>query len=101
MKILTFDGSTAACSFTYTRTREGPNFFVSHYKALHVVITTLKSVGGTLGTAKFTDSGKALKEWCLEMHELYGTEESTESRADTSFASEIMEEPNDNTRMVT
>ena len=101
MKILTFDGSTAACSFTYTRTREGPNFFVSHYKGTTRGHNDPKECWRTLGTAKFTDSGKALKEWCLEMHELYGTEEPAEPRADTSFASEIMEEPNDNTRMVT
>ena len=101
MKILTFEGSTTTCSFTYTRTREGPNFFVSHYKGSTRGHNDPKECWRTLGTAKFTDSGKALKEWCLEMHELYGTEESTESRADTSFASEILQESNDNTRMVT
>ena len=101
MKILTFEGSTTTCSFTYTRTREGPNFFVSHYKGSTRGHNDPKECWRTLGTAKFTDSGKALKEWCLQMHELYGTEESTESRADTSFASEILQESNDNTRMVT
>ena len=101
MKILTFEGSTTTCSFTYTRTREGPNFFVSHYKGSTRGHNDPKECWRTLGTAKFTDSGKALKEWCLQMHELYGTEESTESRADTSFASEILQESNDNTRIVT
>ena len=101
MKILTFEGSTTTCSFTYTRTREGPNFFVSHYKGSTRGHNDPKECWRTLGTAKFTDTGKALKEWCLQMHELYGTEESTESRADTSFASEILQESNDNTRMVT
>ena len=100
MKILTFEGSTTDCSFTYTRTREGPNFFISHYKGSTRGHNDPKECWRTLGVAKFTDSGKALKEWCLAMDEQYGTEESTESRADTSFASEIMEESNDNTRMV-
>jgi len=54
-----------------------------------------------LGVAKFTDTGKALKEWCLLMDETYGVEDKPESRTDTSFASEILEESNDNTRMVT
>ena len=101
MKILTFEGSTTTCSFTYTRTREGPNFFISHYKGSTRGHLDPKDCWRTLGVAKFTDSGKALKEWCLAMHEQYGTEESTESRVDTSFASEILQESNDNTRMVT
>ena len=28
----------------------------------------------TLGIARFTDTGKALKAWCLEMHEKFGDE---------------------------
>ena len=38
-----------------------------------------------LGVAKFTDAGKALKEWCVSMHEQYG-EEVKEGYADGSFA---------------
>ena len=101
MKILTFEGSTTDCSFTYTRTREGPNFFVSYYKGSTRGHNDPKECWRTLGVAKFTDTGKALKEWCLLMDETYGVEESTESRVDTSFASDIIEESNDNTRMVT
>ena len=29
MKPIEFEGNTPSCSFTYTRTREGPNFFAS------------------------------------------------------------------------
>ena len=101
MKPLEFEGNTPTCNFTYTRTREGPNFFISHYKGSTRGHLDPKDCWRTLGTAKFTDSGKALKEWCLAMDEQYGTEESTESRVDTSFASEILQESNDNTRMVT
>ena len=31
MKVLEFEGNEQDCSFTYHRTREGPNFCVSHY----------------------------------------------------------------------
>ena len=42
----------------------------------------------TLGPAKNTDAGKAIKAWCRQMHEKYGDEEKDEEgRADQSFAS--------------
>ncbi len=103
MKPLEYDGNTPSCSFTYTRTREGPNYFVSHYKGSTRGHTDPKDCWRTLGVAKFTDSGKALKEWCLAMDEQYNQpEETDEGRKDTSFASEAMDEasPTDNTRMV-
>ena len=56
-----------------------------------------------MGSAKFTASSQELKQWCLDMHDKYSHVEE-ESRKDTSFASEVLqehEEPNDNTKMVT
>jgi len=103
MKVLEFEGNVQDCSFTYHRTREGPNFFVSHYKGSTQGHNDPKDCWRTLGVAKFTDSGKALKEWCLAMDEQYNQpEEVDEGRKDTSFASEAMDEasPTDNTRMV-
>jgi hypothetical protein len=102
MKPLEFEGNTPSCSFTYTRTREGPNYFVSHYKGSTRGHNDPKDCWRTLGTAKFTDSGKALKEWCLQMDEQYN-QVKLEPRVDTSFASEAMEEesPTDNTKMIT
>ena len=109
MTPLEFPGNTPSCSFTYTRTREGPNYFVSHYKGSTRGHNDPKDCWRTLGTAKFTDSGKALKEWCIEMDELY-VQSKLESRKDTSFASEAMNEervpleeesPTDNTKMIT
>jgi len=102
MKPIEFEGNTPSCSFTYTRTREGPNFFVSHYKGSTRGHNDPKECWRVLGTAKFTDSGKALKEWCLEMDELY-VQSKLEPRKDTSFASEAMEEesPTNNTKMIT
>ena len=102
MKPIEFEGNTPSCSFTYTRTREGPNFFVSHYKGTTQGHNDPKECWRVLGVAKFTDTGKALKEWCLEMDELY-VQSKLEPRKDTSFASEAMEEesPTDNTKMIT
>jgi len=108
MKPIEFEHNTPSCSFSYTRTREGPNFFVSHYKGSTRGHNDPKDCWRVLGVAKFTESGKALKEWCLSMDEQYGTDRqgsesvSSSGRKDTSFASEAINEesPTDNTRMV-
>ena len=94
MKVLEYEGNVQDCSFTYHRTREGPNFFISHYKGSTRGHNDPKECWRTLGTAKFTDSGKALKEWCLAMDEQYNGSESDSSsgREDTSFASEAVSE---------
>ena len=89
MKVIEYEGNVQDCSFTYHRTREGPNFFVSHYKGSTKGHNDPKECWRTLGVAKFTDSGKALKEWCLSMDEQYGLEKAEE------------ESPTDNTKMVT
>ena len=108
MKPIEFEHNTPSCSFTYTRTREGPNFFVSHYKGSTQGHNDPKECWRVLGVAKFTDSGKKLKAWCLEMDDTYGPNvveeakgEALSGRKDTSFASEAMEEPTEQTRMVT
>ena len=102
MKVLEWEGNTPQCNYTYFRVREGPNYFVSYYKNSSRLIYDPKDTWRTLGQAKFTDSGKALKEWCLLMDETYNSEQ-LEVRADTSFASEAMEEENPcaETKMVT
>jgi len=104
-----FEGNVQDCSFTYFRVREGPNYFVSHYKGSTRGHNDPKECWRVLGTAKFTDSGKKLKEWCLEMDNTYnpvnpdglGSEPEASGRKDTSFASEAMEEPTEQTKMVT
>ena len=101
MQPIEYSGNEQDCSFTYHRTREGPNYFVSHYKHSTKGHNDPKDCWKVLGVAKFTDSGKKLKEWCIEMDEQYGSVISTETRKDTSFASEAMEEPTEQTRMVT
>ena len=56
-----------------------------------------------MGTAKYTETAKALKEWAVDMVE--ATLPKPEPRPDTSFASEALQEeledPTANTKMVT
>ena len=102
--------------YEYHRVREGPNYFVSYYKNSSRLHYDPKNCWRTLGTAKFTDTGKDLKEWCLQMYDEYSVPQinkwSSDSpegaseasgRKDTSFASEAMEEENPcaETKMVT
>ena len=109
MKPQEFEGNTQYMRYEYHRVREGPNFFVSYYKHSAQMHYDPKDCWRTLGVAKFTDTGKALKEWCLQMYDEYslpqieGWGKLDEGRKDTSFASEAMEEENpcDNTKMVT
>ena len=117
MKPEEYEGNTQYMRYEYHRVREGTNYFVSYYKNSSRLHYDPKDTWRTLGTAKFTDTGKALKEWCLLMDEQYGVVqrqrwtdgqpgaevEDRSGRKDTSFASEAMEEesPTDNTKMVT
>ena len=110
MKPLEYPGNTNSCSFTYTRTREGPNYFISHYKGTTRGHTDPKDCWRVLGSAKFTESSQQVKAWCLEMDELYNSpapmseSDSSSGRKDTSFASEVQNEeesPTANTKMIT
>ena len=53
----------------------------------------------TINPAKFTPNSQELKQWCLDMHDKYNHVEE-ETRKDTSFASEVQKEPNDDTKMI-
>ena len=111
MKPQEYEGNTRYMRYEYHRVREGPNYFVTYYKHSSRLIYDPKDAWRTLGVAKFTDEGKALKEWCLSMDEQYGDnvksvidEFKGSGRKDTSFAMEAMEEgvsPTDETKMIT
>ena len=112
MKPYQFELNDTSMRYEYHRTREGPNFFMCYYKNSAVGRTDPKDAWRTLGIAKFTDTGKALKEWCLQMHEQYGLDNlsNLEPHKDTSFASdaanesersERLEDPTSNTKMIT
>ena len=117
MKPEEYEGNTQYMRYEYHRVREGPNYFVTYYKHSSRLIYDPKDAWRTLGVAKFTDEGKALKEWCISMDDQYGAgrakgaegvsgggvADEANGRPDTSFASEAMEEmsPNDETKMIT
>ena len=99
-----FPGNTKECSFEYHRHKVGHNYFVCYYKNSSTLKYDPIEVRRVLGCAKFTNTGNALKAWAVEMVELYGDKPpASEGVADTSFASEAMEEqdPTSNTRMIT
>ena len=101
-----FPDNTQYMRYEYHRVREGPNYFVSYYKHSSRLHYDPKDCWRTLGTAKFTDTGKILKDWCLEMYDQYSVPQLKKwsssvidefrgsGRKDTSFASEAMEEEN-------
>ena len=51
----------------YHRTRTGPNYFVGCYKGMAKMYLSPKDCWRMLGCAKYTEGGKALKEWCEEV----------------------------------
>jgi hypothetical protein len=106
--IIEFPSNTQYTRYEYHRVREGPNYFVSYYNHSSRLHYDPKDCWRTLGVAKFTDTGKALKEWCLEMYDQYSLPQiekwgknNDKGRVDTSFASDLDESPTDNTKMVT
>ena len=74
MKRIEFPGNSRDFRVTYCRTREGPNGFITFYKNAAGMQTDPLEAWRTSGNVMFTDTGKALKAWCLEMHEKYGNE---------------------------
>jgi len=106
-----FPDNSSNMRYEYHRVREGPNYFISYYKNSSQLHYDPKNCWRTLGTAKFTDTGKTLKEWCLLMYDQYSIPQMEKwgsndelGTPDTSFASEAMteqEEPHENTKMVT
>ena len=71
----------------YHKTREGPSGFMCYYKNAATYRLDPLDAWRTLGIAKFTDTGKALKQWCLDMVDQFDN-------------TAVDEEPNDNTKMV-
>ena len=98
--------NTPEANVTYVRNRIEPNFFIVYYKNAAQIRLTPKEVGRCFGVAKFTPSVNAIREWCYEMIEKYGSEEEKEDEGykkyieKHGFGPEVHEEPNDNTKMV-
>ena len=101
MKPIDFPSNDHSMIFQYMRMREGPNYFMCKYKQSSVLRQDPKDAWKILGPAKYTDTGKELKDWCLQQHQLYVLDK-LEPVADTSFASDALneEDPTNNTKMV-
>ena len=88
----------------YHKTREGPNGFMCYYKNAATYNIEPLEAWRTLGIARFTDTGKQLKQWCLDMHDQHGkTSFDDDKPAESFFEVPITAEhaePNDNTKMV-
>lgn len=81
---------------TYMRNKSGNNWFRVYYKNSCVIRFTPKDVGRVFEIAKFTPTVNLIRDWCKEMVEKYESRTSLNDVTDTT-----VEEPNDNTRMVT
>ena len=84
----------------YHRMREGPSYFTVHYKNSSVLRQDPKDAWRVLGPAKFTPGAQELKQWCIDIDEQY-SKDKKEGRKDTSFSTDIQQELNDNTKMIT
>ena len=87
----------------FHKTREGPSGFMCYYKNAATYRLDPLEAWRTLGVAKFTDTGKQLKAWCLQMVEEHSKHAEPEpvQPDNTFFDHSKEEEPNDNTKMVT
>ena len=78
-------------SFNIIVMREGPNYFLVNYKSSSVLRQDPKDAWRVTGCAKFTPGAQELKQWCLDQHEKYNSDEK-EGRVDTSFGNEAQKE---------
>ena len=103
MKPIDYPGNDRDLMVQYHRMREGPNYFMIHYKNTSVLRQDPKDAWRVMGSAKFTANSQELKQWCLDIHEEWSNKKAKPVK-DTSFASEAMAEPEDptaNTKMIT
>ena len=92
MKPVDYPNNGRGLFVQYHIMREGPNYFLVHYKNTSVLRQDPKDAWRVMGAAKFTPGAQELKQWCLDIHDKY-SKKKAERRKDTSFASETkMEE---------
>ena len=103
MKPVDYPNNGRGLFVQYHIMREGPNYFMVHYKNSSVLRQDPKDAWRITGSAKFTPGAQELKQWCIDIHEEW-SKKKVKARKDTSFASEAMEEtesdPSSNTKMV-
>ena len=91
MKPIDYPNNGRGLMVQYHVMREGPSYFSVCYKNSSVLRQDPKDAWRVLGTAKFTDNSKELKQWCLDIYDKYNKKK-LEPREDSSFASEAMKE---------
>ena len=89
MKPIDYPNNGRGLFAQYHRMREGPSYFMIHYKNSSVLRQDPKDAWRILGSAKFTDNSKEFKQWCIDIHDKYNKVE-LEPVKDTSFASEAV-----------
>tara|TARA_R100001230_G_C5468556_1_gene24305 strand:- start:98 stop:400 length:303 start_codon:yes stop_codon:yes gene_type:complete len=100
MKPVDYPNNGRGLMVQYHRMREGPSYFTVHYKNSSVLRQDPKDAWRVLGPAKFTPGAQELKQWCIDIDEQY-SKDKKEGRKDTSFSTDIQQELNDNTKMIT
>tara|TARA_Y100000401_G_scaffold3300_1_gene2357 strand:+ start:7544 stop:7846 length:303 start_codon:yes stop_codon:yes gene_type:complete len=100
MKPVDYPNNGRGMMVQYHRMREGPSYFTVHYKNSSVLRQDPKDAWRVLGPAKFTPGAQELKQWCIDIDEQY-SKDKKEGRKDTSFSTDIQQELNDNTKMIT
>ena len=106
MKPVDYPNNGRGLMVQYHIMREGPNYFMISYKNSSVLRQDPKDAWRVMGSAKFTPNSQELKQWCLDIHDQYSKKKGETlgdhqaGRKDSSFASEAMAEPNDNTKMI-
>lgn len=100
MKTFDYPNNGRGLMVQYHRMKEGPSYFTVHYKNSSVLRQDPKDAWRVLGPAKFTPGAQDLKQWCIDIHEQY-SKDKKEGRKDTSFSTDIQQDLNDNTKMIT
>lgn len=98
--IIPYPNNTKDFVVEYHREKIGTNWFMTFYKNISRQVATVKDMRAVLGPAKFLDSSQKLYEWMEEMVNAYDSDPTEAGRVDTSFASEVLAEEGDKTRMV-
>ena len=105
-----YENNTPEASVTYMRTHNGPNSFRVYYKNSACIRFTPKQVGAVFGVARFTPSVNAIRDWCYQMVDKYGSEADKDNPeylkyiAKHGFGPEAHEDTEDgtkNTKMIT
>ena len=99
MKPIEYEGNGNGLYVQYHRMKEGPNYFLIHYKNSSVLRQDPKDCWRVMKVAKFTAQAQELKQWCIDIHNQYSNTVK-EVRKDTSFSTEVQAEPTDNTKMI-